>query len=439
MAGLLDVLNSDDGRMALGLLSAAGPSAVPMSFGQRLGGAMQQQDAYLAQKKAQQAAEQERLLKAQFIQAQMSDMMAQQQQREAQARQLQQQAQEHASYLRDLSPQQVGASEAMAGAGGPTPKAAQMMGQVRGPDLAALALKYPDKAKQLQELAGRANWGREEVSNVEGVMPGTNNPATLFRNKFGDLAGSPVPKAVEMKLMNLGGTEQAYNPFALGQDQAFKRTNSPGELLSANTTMRGQNMTDARMRDSNAIAAGGRVTEGEDKLRKEFEGLPEVKNYKQAYPSYAGIVDAAKRSSPMSDINIVYGLAKLYDPTSVVREGEYATVANAPNVPERVKGWANYLQGGGKLTEQTKKQILAEAEGRINSYAGEALKARDSYKDIASRNGLNPQNVFAGMGGIGKNGEIQKPATQKQVVRTGTDAQGRRVVQYNDGSIEHAN
>jgi hypothetical protein len=64
MAGLLDILNSDEGRMALGLLSAAGPQATPMSFGQRLQGAMGQQDAYLQAKK--QRVMQEQLMAAQI-------------------------------------------------------------------------------------------------------------------------------------------------------------------------------------------------------------------------------------------------------------------------------------------------------------------------------------------------------------------------------------
>ena len=44
MPGLLDFLNTDDARLGLGLLAAGGPSAVPMSFGQRVAGAMQGMD-----------------------------------------------------------------------------------------------------------------------------------------------------------------------------------------------------------------------------------------------------------------------------------------------------------------------------------------------------------------------------------------------------------
>lgn len=44
--GLLDVLNTDEGRLGLGLLAAGGYSPTPMSFGQRVQSAMLGQDAY---------------------------------------------------------------------------------------------------------------------------------------------------------------------------------------------------------------------------------------------------------------------------------------------------------------------------------------------------------------------------------------------------------
>lgn len=83
--GLLDLnwdaLNSDQGRMALGLLAAAGPQERPMSFGQRLAGAMDQF-------RSQKAAEDERKLKAQVMQAQLEDIKEQALQRNAAAQQL---------------------------------------------------------------------------------------------------------------------------------------------------------------------------------------------------------------------------------------------------------------------------------------------------------------------------------------------------------------
>jgi len=183
---------------------------------------------------------------------------------------------------------------------------------------------------------------------------------------------------------------------------AIQKQQSPDSIASnATSEANNRRSTAASYANAQAVRDAASITTGfknETDLRKEFEGLPEVKNYKQAYPAYASIVDAAKRNTTQSDINIVYGLAKLYDPTSVVREGEYATVANSPNIPEKIKGYAQFLAGGGRLSEETKKQILAEAKGRIGSYEGEVRKAKTSYEGIAKKRGMDPANVFTDMG-----------------------------------------
>jgi hypothetical protein len=186
-------------------------------------------------------------------------------------------------------------------------------------------------------------------------------------------------------------------------------------LLSAQTSTDNNRRSVAATRDNaDATRAVAQATRdaasiqtgfsNEQSLRKEFEGLPEVKNYKQAFPAFAAIKDAVARNTTQSDINIVYGLAKLYDPTSVVREGEYATVANSPNIPEKVKGYAQYLAGGGKLSADTKAKILQEAQGRIGTYETEAKKAKGSYEGIAKKRGMDPAAVFADMGNLTQGG-----------------------------------
>lgn len=73
----LDNIDSPGARMGLGLLAAAGPQAVPMSFGQRLAGAM-------GQLRAEKAAEEERKARqqAQAMQAQMLQLQLEQAQRQ---------------------------------------------------------------------------------------------------------------------------------------------------------------------------------------------------------------------------------------------------------------------------------------------------------------------------------------------------------------------
>lgn len=197
-----------------------------------------------------------------------------------------------------------------------------------------------------------------------------------------------------IKTLTLGNRVESVDENNMRGGETFAMGQSPDNAATVAATIRGQNMTDARSRDANAIAQIGKVTDNSTGLRKEFENLPEVKNYKQALPSYKAIEDAVKRNTPQADINIVYGLAKLYDPNSVVREGEYATVANSPNIPERIKGYAQYINGGGKLSPVTKAQILAEAQGRIKSYEDQYASSRNDFERISQRSGADTQLVF---------------------------------------------
>lgn len=234
----------------------------------------------------------------------------------------------------------------------------------------------------------------------------------------------PLGVKPELVEISLGDKKLFRDKNGIKSGESFQMGYSPGDLV----TMRGQDKTDERAAQSNAIAAGAKVTTMSGDLRKEFDGLGEVKKYKVAAPTYAAIVDASKRNTTQSDINIVYGIAKMYDPESVVREGEYATVANSPNIPERIKGYAQYLAGGGRLTQAVKDQIVAEATGRMQTFEKPYAAARQNYESIARRSGGDPSLLFP---------SPHTPAV-RAVKRTGT-LNGRKVIEYADGGMEYAN
>lgn len=146
----------------------------------------------------------------------------------------------------------------------------------------------------------------------------------------------------------------------------------------------------------------------ETDLRKEFADLPEVKKYKNAIPAYQAVVKAAQTNNPQADINLIYGLAKLYDPDSVVREGEYATIANSQAIPEWLKGQAQRLVGGGRLTEATKKQIIDQATIRKDTFQSEYDGAEQSFREIAQRRDMNPENIFPKVGE-----QVRRPSAPK--------------------------
>ncbi|MBK6786346.1 MAG: hypothetical protein IPG77_01470 [Betaproteobacteria bacterium] len=110
--------NADQNRMGLALLAAAGPSARPMSFGQRMFMGMGQHDQYLAEKEQREQLRKAREAQLAFQQMQMAQMIQQQAERKA--------AQERAAAIEGAyrgairTPQQ----QAMQQFGGPTQAAA---------------------------------------------------------------------------------------------------------------------------------------------------------------------------------------------------------------------------------------------------------------------------------------------------------------------------
>jgi hypothetical protein len=126
--------------------------------------------------------------------------------------------------------------------------------------------------------------------------------------------------------------------------------------------------------------------------------LPSYKNIAQAAPIYKSMVETAGTNSKASDLNLVYGLGKIMDPNSVVREGEMVMVKNTASLPDWLVGAANSLNGGAALTPETRAAILKEAHNRITSYKTMYDQDATHYRGIATRNRANPQDVVPDFG-----------------------------------------
>lgn len=135
-------------------------------------------------------------------------------------------------------------------------------------------------------------------------------------------------------------------------------------------------------------------------LRKEIQSLPSYKNAAQAFPIYRAMVETAPNKTRASDLNLVYGLGKIMDPTSVVREGEMIMVKDTASLPDWLIGEINRLNGGQALQEDTRNAILAEAGTRMKAYLQAWELDAEQYKGIVDRYGLNPADVLPDLGEI---------------------------------------
>ena len=368
--------NADQNRLGLAMLAAAGPSARPMSFGQRMFMGLNQHDQYLAEKEQREQLRKAREAQLAFQQMQMAQMIQQQAERKA--------AQERATAIEGAyrgairTPQQ----QAMQQFGGPTRAAATAApGMVPQVDQRALieSLAKVDPMTAYQMMLPKE---RKLTTVAPGASLIDESDPTKAVFTAPDRQKEANPNQPFMMIDGKITPNPAYQDYELRKAQAGRTS------VNVNT-------------------AADKTFENETALRKEFNTLPEVVGYKAAIPAFKAVQDAATRLTPQSDINIIYGIAKLYDPTSVVREGEYATIANSQAIPERIKSLAQQIQGKGKLTPETRAQLMVEARQRIGTLQGEYNGAKSTYEGIAKKRQLDMANVFAPVG----KGIDAKPAT----------------------------
>lgn len=132
-------------------------------------------------------------------------------------------------------------------------------------------------------------------------------------------------------------------------------------------------------------------------IRKEVQGLPSYKNLAQATPIYKSMAETAGRDSRASDLNLVYGLGKIMDPTSVVREGEMFMVQGINTLPDKlVEGINSVLTGTSTLSPDTRKAIMTEAYSRLKGYEDAFNQDATTYKALADRYKINPEDILPG-------------------------------------------
>ncbi len=174
-----------------------------------------------------------------------------------------------------------------------------------------------------------------------------------------------------------------------------------------------------------------KVAGDEHRLRKEFLSLPEVKEYPtvevQTKRALKALESMGKGNNVAVDQSIITVFNKMLDPTSVVRESEYARTPGDLAALNRIKGkWDKISQGGAGLTNEDRIALnrMVNAFGVIASQQYETRA--NEYRDLADRYGYNPANVVVRGNSFR---DADAPKTGASIAPSGTKAK------LSDGSI----
>ena len=96
-----------------------------------------------------------------------------------------------------------------------------------------------------------------------------------------------------------------------------------------------------------------------------------------------------------SDLNIIYAVAKLFDPGSVVREGELKLAAGTAPIADQLTAAYNRLfTGEGSLTPEIRANLIAEGLKRMEVYKQAKDTTANWYADIVKKQGLDPAEII---------------------------------------------
>lgn len=293
-----------------------------------------------------------------------------------------------------VGPQDVAASVALPG--------------VSRSELATVAGRATTPQEQMQKLAPLMQGGETSRSVYNAFMPqvmqqqaanikeekerllpkfaaaGTGGQVDTNPNSptFGKTVGAPAPEMP--KPVNLPASVDEYNFAKTPEGGGFKGSYTDWLKTKTGATTR------------ITVDNGAQGFRQRTNLRKEFNGLPDVKAFNDVASSYDVIADIAKRKNPtpQDDLSLIYSYVKMLDPNSVVREGEFATAENSASVPDRVRNAYNKVIAGTRLNSDQRRQYSDAANGIYESRKRRYDSLVDEYSGYAEDMGLNPRDVF---------------------------------------------
>lgn len=130
-------------------------------------------------------------------------------------------------------------------------------------------------------------------------------------------------------------------------------------------------------------------------LRKELADLS--KSFQLQDDAYGRVLESAKNPSPAGDMALIFNYMKVLDPGSSVREGEYASAANAGSVPARIQALYNKAIDGKSLEDSQRKDFVSRSKMLYTDAADKQMSRQKRYSELAKKAGIDPSDVVENM------------------------------------------
>jgi hypothetical protein len=259
---------------------------------------------------------------------------------------------------------------------------------------------------------------QQQAQAMQSLLPQLTDPAAMMLAQAGDVRGAigrQFPQQRERNPLSVAGG--ALIPDA-GSPNGYKfmptaAPKEPAESTLAKLTRERDSIPQGdprRVHYDNAIlkltthAPAAKVNttilppqktfENEDKLRADYTANPVVKSAAEMNTAFGMIEAAYKRPSAANDLAMATKYMKILDPTSVVRESEFALAVNATGLLDKVRNYAAQITEGKKLNPNQRKDFYDSAKAINDAFQKQREDVDRQYSEMTTGYGLNPKNVI---------------------------------------------
>jgi hypothetical protein len=156
----------------------------------------------------------------------------------------------------------------------------------------------------------------------------------------------------------------------------------------------------SQIAERNQKVANGGVTPQQSRkevanIRKEFNNLEEVKNWKDVSASYNQVKALATKPNPTAadDIALTFSFMKMLDPGSVVREGEYALVGRSAGLDDQIIMGLQRIDSGKGLTPEIRRKLRAAASEIVLQRRAAFDQVSGQYRELVGDAGGSPDQL----------------------------------------------
>ena len=260
---------------------------------------------------------------------------------------------------------------------------------------------------QVNELQGKLK--EAEGQDVGWLQKANLRPALAFADQLtggNSAAYYQSPTAEHERKANIQRLEEE-----IGKQQGRLADDQLGYLkqrMTEENTLKREELANKRL----SAMMGNKADNSEDRLRAQYLANPLYKGMAEISKAYESIKNNPATNGPAQQA-MVYQFSRILDPGSVVRETEYAMSAGNAGKIAQARNFLNRLQSGEMLNPQ-QVALMKEVAGNLVNSARAQLDAHNkSYRELATRKGLNPDNVvidaFKGNQAAAPGGGIMSP------------------------------